>query len=108
MYGFSMKILSFNIRGLGSSVKKKEIKDLIARHRIDFCCVQETKLDSFSDVIGRNVWGGNNCDWAVRNAEGRAGGILSIWNSDLFSVSSSWHMSGALIFNGLWGVERIP
>lgn len=38
-----MKIMSWNIRGLGNKVKKRELKGLIDGERPDFVCIQETK-----------------------------------------------------------------
>lgn len=96
-----MKLLSYNIRGLGSSIKKKEIHDLIGQHKFSFCCIQESKLEKCDDFICRSIWGRGNFEWMARDAVGRSGGILSIWNSDLFSCMSSWHMNGAVIVNGL-------
>lgn len=52
-----MKILSYNVRGLGSSVKKNELKDLINKHKIEFCCVQETRLKLISNVDCKLIWG---------------------------------------------------
>lgn len=36
---------------------------------------------------------------------GRAGGIITLWNSDKFFYSSSWHMNGAVVVNGRWGAN---
>lgn len=101
-----MKILSTNIRGLGSIVKKKEILGMRNKFKFDFCCIQETKLDSLDESVCRQVWGEGNFDWAARDAVGRAGGILCIWNSDKFLCSSSWHMEGSVGVCGVWGAER--
>lgn len=102
-----MKIFSFNVRELGSSVKKKEVKELIQKHKIEFCCLQETKLESISDLDCKLTWGNKNCGWVFREAEGRAGGILLIWDKEVFSYLSHWHVYGALVVNGLWGHDRI-
>lgn len=102
-----MKILTYNVRGLGSSVKKKELKEIINKHKIELCCVQETKLESISELECKAVWGDDKFGWDYREAEGRAGGILSIWDSEVFSCLSSWHMNGALIVNGFWGQECV-
>lgn len=39
-----MKIMSFNIRGLGSNTKHKILKKLIQREDLDLLMIQETKL----------------------------------------------------------------
>ncbi|KAL8515928.1 hypothetical protein ACS0TY_014579 [Phlomoides rotata] len=102
-----MKILSYNIRGLGSRAKSRDIRELIRSHGVDFCCIQETKKENIDEFLGKSVWGDGRFGWAFREAEGRSGGILSIWNSDLFVAVSCWHMKGAAIVNGLWRSERI-
>lgn len=101
-----MKIVSYNIRGAGSRVKRKEVHDLIEKLRVDFCCLQETKLEQMDDRYVRLLWGESNVGWAARESVGRSGGVLTIWNVDNFSMASCWHMSGAVIVNGYWGVER--
>jgi exonuclease III len=40
-----MKYISYNIRGLGSWEKRKEIQKLVKQHRPWILCVQETKLE---------------------------------------------------------------
>lgn len=45
-----MRILSYNIQGLGSVVKKKEIEEIVSKHKIDFCCIQERKLESVHEL----------------------------------------------------------
>lgn len=102
-----MKLLSFNIRGAGSRIKRKQAQDIIRSQGIDFCCLQETKIEAMSDRIVRLIWGGDNVGWADRGSEGRSGGILTLWNSDKFSYSSYWDTSGAVVVNGFWGGERI-
>ncbi|XP_057811305.1 uncharacterized protein LOC131025528 [Salvia miltiorrhiza] len=47
-------------------------------------------------------WGMSNFDWAVRESEGRSGGILSVWNKDKFVATSKWNVTGAVIVNGIW------
>lgn len=50
-----MKIGSLNIRGLGSDAKKDEVADFLSKNNLDFCCLQETKMESFSDRDGRRI-----------------------------------------------------
>lgn len=102
-----MKVLSYNIRGVGSTVKRKEIQSLIQKYNFDFCCVQETKDEDLSVETCREIWGFGNFGWAKRDSIGRSGGILSIWNSEKFKVTSSWDMPGAVVVVGFWGIDRI-
>lgn len=101
-----MKIISYNIRGIGSIIKKREVQELIRKFKPVFCCIQETKLEGMSAIQVKSIWGGDRVNWMVRNSEGRSGGILSMWDPDIFSCLSSWEMPGAVIVNGFWGPDR--
>lgn len=41
-------------------------------------------------------------DWVYKGSEGRSGGMLTIWDNDVFCKSSSWFMRGALVVNGFF------
>ncbi|KAL8530707.1 hypothetical protein ACS0TY_007661 [Phlomoides rotata] len=97
-----MKVMTFNVRGLGKRMKRKEVKSIIKNNDMDLCCIQETKLEKLESRIGYEIWPGNDFDWAWRDAEGRSGGLISIWNRKLFEKTSSWHSKGLLVVNGRW------
>jgi len=46
-----MKIISYNIRGLGSFEKKKEIQKMVKFYRPWILCVQQTKLEIINDFF---------------------------------------------------------
>ncbi|KAL8501264.1 hypothetical protein ACS0TY_020713 [Phlomoides rotata] len=96
-----MKLLSYNIRGLGGIAKKNEIKDLIRNLRVDGCCIQETKLDHVDERMVRRLWGKGKFNWAFKAAEGNSGGLLSIWNAEKFQKSGVWEIRGMLVINGV-------
>ncbi|KAL8490074.1 hypothetical protein ACS0TY_025825 [Phlomoides rotata] len=99
-------MVSYNIRGLGSNAKCREVRDLIQNLGLDFCCIQESKKELVDDILCKNLWGSNNVGWAFKESTGRAGGIMSLWNSYLFSMISSWNMDGVVVVNGMWGTKR--
>lgn len=39
-----MWIASINIRGLGGRIKKSVIRELVCSKKVEFLCIQETKL----------------------------------------------------------------
>lgn len=51
-----MKILSYNIRGVGGSVKKQEIKGIIGNFCPDFVCIQEIKYCDHSSFNPNSMW----------------------------------------------------
>lgn len=48
-----MIIGSFNIRGLGSLIKKEEVGSFFTKYKLAICCIQETKLGSFTEGDGK-------------------------------------------------------
>lgn len=44
-----MKVLFWNIRGLGNSARGRQLRELIIEKEVDIICIQETKKKSFSD-----------------------------------------------------------
>ena len=82
-----MKIISFNIRGLGGGHKWKYLKGLIDSNAIDMLCIQETKLQDLQKVSCYNLWGDNNIDWLHKQTEGNSEGILTIWHKERFKCT---------------------
>ncbi|KAL8557651.1 hypothetical protein ACS0TY_004930 [Phlomoides rotata] len=87
-----MKILSYNVRGLGKKAKRREVRDIIKKQKIELCCIQETKLEEITKFRCMGLWGNSNFDWAFSESVGRSGGILSMWDEDVFHKSSSWNV----------------
>lgn len=40
-----MRIASYNIRGLGGRIKRSAIEKLVREEKLDFICIQETKME---------------------------------------------------------------
>lgn len=60
-----MKLISWNIRGLGKL---------------------ETKKVSISENEVRALWGKRNMDFMVVGSDGSTGGLLCIWDPDVFRM----------------------
>jgi len=46
-----MKIISFNIRGLGAVVKKREIRRLVLEKKPAVLCIQEMKMEVVDEFL---------------------------------------------------------
>ncbi|KAL8511922.1 hypothetical protein ACS0TY_018386 [Phlomoides rotata] len=104
-----MKIISYNIRGVGSRTKRKEVRDLVKQTRADVCCIQESKKEQVSEIFCKSLWGNwSKIGWAIKGSEGSSGGIITIWNAETFSSSSNWHAPGMLVVNGFWIASGVP
>ncbi|KAH7690552.1 RNA-directed DNA polymerase protein [Dioscorea alata] len=80
-----MNLVTWNVRGLGRPAKRFLVKDLLHINFADVCCLQESKLDSVSALIWREIGGSRLDDFAYLPSQGSAGGIIIGWNSSLFS-----------------------
>lgn len=85
-----MKIISWNVRGLGCQIKRASVKEVIRQSRSDIVLLQETKLCVVSDSIVNEVWGCLSARWLCRESVGASGGILLIWIGKNFIARDQW------------------
>ena len=52
-----MKIISYNVRGLGRGVKWGAIRRMIKQEAVDFICLQETKKEMVDSSMCQALWG---------------------------------------------------
>eukprot|EP00261_Vitis_vinifera_P033865 XP_019075108.1 PREDICTED: uncharacterized protein LOC109122518 [Vitis vinifera] len=75
-----LRILSWNVRGVNDSAKRKVIKAMIRSQRVDMFCLQETKIQSMTEGLVRSLGTGRFLNWGTVDAQGTAGGILICWD----------------------------
>ncbi|XP_058103553.1 uncharacterized protein LOC131247134 [Magnolia sinica] len=85
-----MKVVSWNVRGLGSKQKRRLIKHSCRRSNPDVICLQETKVRQFSDSLMESIWKSKDVRWTALHASGSFGGILVAWNSSRWSLIDTW------------------
>ncbi|XP_028072866.1 uncharacterized protein LOC114275081 [Camellia sinensis] len=81
-----MKILSWNVRGLGRKEKRSKIKKIVRERQVDIALFQETKKAELSEEVVRSVWAKEKMEYMGVDAEGSAGGLLCIWDPDIFQI----------------------
>jgi exonuclease III len=84
-----MKIVSWNIRGLGGLEKRKEVRKLIGDLGPSILCLQETKLHSCDASLSLALWGNSPHAFSYRPSVGASGGLLTLWDSSEVEVWSS-------------------
>ncbi|XP_058742067.1 uncharacterized protein LOC131614510 [Vicia villosa] len=97
-----MNIVSYNIRGCGNSAKRGRIRQLLQRGNTDMCFIQESKVTRVSEGLIKSTWGYVGCNWPAKEAEGRSGGIITIWKKGVIHPISSFRGKGLLGVNALW------
>ena len=76
----SLRLLSWNVRGLNNPRKREVCRNLLKECRCDIVCLQETKLSSVNFAVLRSLSGSPFKDWAVLDAVQSSGGVLLIWD----------------------------
>ncbi|KAL7167318.1 hypothetical protein ACSBR2_037897 [Camellia fascicularis] len=70
---FVMKMLSWNIRGLGRSEKRCKIKNVVKDRQIDILLIQETKRSNIQARDAKSIWHGtiwNFWLWMLKGIQG--------------------------------------
>ena len=71
-----MKILFWNVRGLGNAARRKQLLELISLHDFDCICLQETIKITFSQRELDRFVGKRDMFWGWVPSEGHSGGML--------------------------------
>ena len=73
-----MKLISWNIRGLGRPEKKRRIKAVIKERKVDMVMLQETKRANISNQCVKSIWPYDQVAYMNVDADGSAGGLLCV------------------------------
>ncbi|GKE07425.1 RNA-directed DNA polymerase, eukaryota, partial [Tanacetum coccineum] len=76
--------MGFTMEGLGSKAKKLWIRELNIKHKVRFLSIQETKTDSITAMEAKVLWGNSNFEHIFSEAIGNSGGILCMWDPNVF------------------------
>jgi len=102
-----MKVMTYNVRGLGGRVKCGYLKNLMAKEEVEMLCIQETKLELIDRALCQRIWGENDVEWFVSLTINRGRGLLCLWNKEDFSLQNSFHGQGFLAIKGIWKKKGI-
>lgn len=97
---FVMKMLSWNIRGLGRSEKSCKIKNVVKDRQIDILLIQQTKRSNIQARDAKSIWPWDNMEFLAVDAEGNSGGLLCVWNPNVFFLSECCSTKNLIIISG--------
>jgi exonuclease III len=90
----SINVLVWNIRGINSQAKWDALRDKIYETSPSIVCLQETKRESFNSSYLRKFCPRFLNLFEFAPSVGASGGLIIIWNGNLFSStlvsSNSW------------------
>ncbi|KAK2652972.1 hypothetical protein Ddye_012828 [Dipteronia dyeriana] len=96
-----MSILSLNIRGLGRPEKCRAVKNIVNIHKPFLLFLQETKLKHF-DYRTLKYLGSSLLTKGVGvDLISSAGGLLSLWDDEVFAVSNCITNDRCIIVSGM-------
>ncbi|CAK8570002.1 unnamed protein product [Lathyrus sativus] len=102
-----MNIVSFNVRGCCSSLKRRRISQILQRGSANICRIQETKIIKMEAGIAYSLWRNNDMDWTTQNSSGRSGGIITMWNTTKITACSSFCGKGFLGLHIVWNNQSL-
>jgi len=95
-----MKLLSWNVKGLGGLEKRKEVRLLVKDKNPLILCLQESKLQLCDDRVCAAVWDRSSATFSFRPSQGASGGLLTIWDVSEVEVWSSCSFNHVLSIHG--------
>ena len=82
-----MRSAVWNVRGVGSTCKKRMVKTLLKEESIKIIGLIETKHSNISAKDMEQYWGNQDCEWLhIPAEEGGSGGIILTWIKESFSL----------------------
>ncbi|XP_028119190.1 uncharacterized protein LOC114316706 [Camellia sinensis] len=71
---------------MGRKEKRSKIKKIVMERQVDIALFQETKKSKLTEEDVRSVWARGKMEYMGMDAEGSAGGLLCIWDPDIFQI----------------------
>lgn len=88
--------------------KKAAIRSLVRSEKLEFICIQETKLEKVDGFPCQSLWDSSDVDWLYKESVGSSGGLICIWGTDCFTIQDSFSRNGFLGMKGLWWSSQDP
>ncbi|GJX71178.1 RNA-directed DNA polymerase, eukaryota [Tanacetum coccineum] len=70
---------------LAQKAKKDWVKELCRINKVNFLTLQETKMEQVSLFDIKSCWGNPTFDFVVSTSVGNSGGILCVWDINMFN-----------------------
>lgn len=102
-----MGVFGFKKSGVTETHKVSWVRRLKEKNKASFVGIQETQISDSQCLNIRGCWGRGNFNSEAIHSSGRSGGILSIWDPNVFKVKEEIKSSHYIITIGAWtGIQR--
>lgn len=96
-----MKCITWNVRGITKKEKRGRIKKILKDNRVDMVLFQETKQKSITSDLIRSIWWNDKWEFMEVDALESAGGLLYIWNPNVFNLLQAVGNRNFIILSGM-------
>ncbi|XP_071719580.1 uncharacterized protein [Rutidosis leptorrhynchoides] len=100
-----MKIITLNVRGLGIKGKFGWVKSICYSENPDLLVLQETRSKQIKNQYIYALWGNMDLDFIQKDAVGKSGGFLIIWNTKTFNATDCLYGEFFIALRGKWIVS---
>lgn len=97
-----IKLVSWNVRGLGETSKRALIRRDLGAVRDGWIALQETKLYSVDNWLVNQIRGQGEWGFCFLGSVGSAGGILCCWDKVVFEASECVVEQRFIAIKGIW------
>jgi len=95
-----MKIIMYNVWGLGGGEKRAEVRRLVLEKNPFVLCLQETKLELLNEQLIKSLWGNGVHNFSYQPSIGASGGLATVWDVSRIEVTSSVSFNHVLAIKG--------
>nr|GEU98725.1 RNA-directed DNA polymerase, eukaryota [Tanacetum cinerariifolium] len=88
--------------GLTQKAKKDWVKELCAKHKVNFLALQETKMENMANSTVKMCWGNLAFNFVHSDFVGFSGGILCVWDCNSFRKVNVTVSDSFILIRGVW------
>ena len=81
-----IRLFSWNVRGANNCDKRKVIKALIKKNKVDLVYLQETKIQEMSRSLIRSLRVKRFLKWGAVDSKGVGDGIVVLWDNKVLKL----------------------
>nr|GEV32347.1 RNA-directed DNA polymerase, eukaryota [Tanacetum cinerariifolium] len=87
--------------------KKKLVRELVTKNNVSFLTLQETKMENIIDMDAKLLWGNYLFYHTFSEALGNSGGILCVWDTNVFSKDHHVISDNFVALYGTWTPKKL-
>ncbi|GKB92823.1 RNA-directed DNA polymerase, eukaryota [Tanacetum coccineum] len=87
---------------LAQKAKKDWVKELCVSYKVNFLSLQETKMEKINLWCIKRCWGNFTFDYVYSESVGKSGGILCVWDPNMFQKINDTVSDYFIMVRGVW------